>query len=83
MTSTIRIGCGAGFAGDRLEPALGAFGQDLHAESLAALPRETHRFGPARRKRIHARIPDARFVERLEPAIVDGFVVNQCIDRLA
>ena len=54
---------------DRLEPALRALRQHLLAEPLAALARDAHRLGPARRERIHARIPDARLVERLQVAL--------------
>ena len=43
----------------RLEPALGTRRQHLLAQTLPALARQTHGFRTARRKRIHAGIPDA------------------------
>jgi hypothetical protein len=64
---------------DRLEAALRALGQYLDAERLAALARDAHRFRPARRKRIHARIPDAGTVERRQRVRV-GLVVDQRVD---
>ncbi len=44
---------------DRLEPALGTRRQHLLAQTLPALARQTHGLRTARRKRIHAGIPDA------------------------
>jgi len=66
---------------DPLEPALGAGRQDFHAERLAVGPGEANRLGSTRRKRIHAGIPDARFVERRQAA-VDRLVLDQRFDHL-
>ena len=44
---------------DRLQSSLGTGGQHLLAQTLAALARQPHGLGTARRKRIHAGIPDA------------------------
>jgi hypothetical protein len=66
---------------DRLQPPLRALRQHLLAEPDAALTRDPHRLGPARRKRIHARIPDHRFVERLQVA-GDLLVVDERVDGL-
>ena len=50
----------------RLQAARRRRGQYLDAERFAPSLGDANRFGPARRKRIHARVPDARLVERLQ-----------------
>ena len=64
-----------------LQPTLRADWEHLLAEAFAVFARDANRFGTARRKRIHAGIPDHRFVERLQ-RVGDRLVVDQMVDGL-
>ncbi len=65
----------------RLQTALGSRRQHRLAQADAALARDADGLGAARRERIHAGIPDQRFVERLQ-LLADRLVVHQLVDGL-
>ena len=66
---------------DWLQTTLRAGRQDFFAEPFAALASEPNRLCSTWRKRIHPRIPDAGFLERLQGACVNRFVVNEARHR--
>src|SRR5262249_50293791 len=65
-----------------LEPALRALRAEFFAKSFPVFAREAYGFGAAWRKRIHARIPDARLVERLQ-VVGERLEIDERVDRLA
>ena len=65
----------------RLEPPRLAFGQHLDAHRLAALAGDAHGLRPALWKRIHARIPDRRRIERRQ-VIRHRLIVDESVDNV-
>ena len=65
----------------RLKSTLRAGREHLLAEALAVLACDANRFRTTGWKRIHARIPDHRLVERLQ-GVGHGLVVDEAIDGL-
>ena len=66
--------------GDRLHRTV-AGRLDVDAHRGAGLQRAIGRFGPAFRKPVQRRIPEARFDKRLHLRIRDGLVVDERADR--
>ena len=65
----------------RLQTPLRALWQHPFTKSDTFFARDPYRFGATRRERVHARVPDDRFIERLQRGGC-FLVVHQPVNRL-